>query len=129
VTGKALHRAFLHFRDNIITGNQQGLLFSGGALAILSVPIGGLPMANDNVVALHGAILPDVAGVDEGLIAELERLLEAARSGEIIGLAGTYQHKNRTISYSFAGRVGSYALLGGLDCVRERLLRLALATD
>ena len=34
-------------------------------------------MANDNVVALHGAILPDVAGVDEGLVAELERLLEA----------------------------------------------------
>jgi hypothetical protein len=128
VTGKALYGAFLHFRDSILTGNQSQPLFSCGALAILSAPIGGLPMA-DNVVALHGALLPDVVGVDEGLVAELERLLEAARSGEIIGLAGTYQHKNRTISYSFAGRVGSYAMLGGLDCVRERLLRLALATD
>ena len=64
-------------------------------------------MANDNVVALHGTILPEAVGVDDSLVSELERLLEAARSGEIIGLAGTYQHKNRTISYSFAGRVGS----------------------
>jgi hypothetical protein len=41
VTRKALYGAFLHFRDNIITVNQQGLLSSGGALAIVRLLLGG----------------------------------------------------------------------------------------
>lgn len=64
---------------------------------------------------------------NETLVRELERLLEAAKAGEIVGLAGAYQHKDRVVTYSFAGQVGGYGLLGGIDCVKSRLLQLALA--
>ena len=81
------------------------------------------------VVSLNGAVaLPD-AKPNETLVQELERLLEAARAGEIVGMAGAYQHKDRVITYSYAGHVGGYGLLGGLDCVKARLIRLALASD
>jgi hypothetical protein len=54
------------------------------------------------VVSLNGAVaLPD-AKPNETLVQELERLLEAARAGEIVGMAGAYQHKDRVITYSYA---------------------------
>jgi hypothetical protein len=85
----------------------------------------------DNVVNLFGA---EVQTQPEGqpnatVIEELERLLQAARAGEIIGLAGSYVHRDKVVTYSFAGIVGSYGLIGGLDCVKERLVRIALAKD
>ena len=49
--------------------------------------------------------------------------MQAARAGEIIGLAGSYVHRDKVVTYSFAGIVGSYGLIGGLDCVKERLVR------
>ena len=82
---------------------------------------------SDNVVALRGALQPaEAAAVNERLIEEMERLLEAARAGEIIGLAGAYLHKDKGASYSFAGSVGAYELIGGLECVKTRLLGIAL---
>lgn len=86
---------------------------------------------SDNVVALrgafHAAAPPLVAPpVNERLIAEIERLLAAARSGEIIGMAGTYLHNDKAASYSFAGQVGSFSLIGGLECAKERLLGIVL---
>jgi hypothetical protein len=85
----------------------------------------------DKVVSLFG---PIASAQPEGqpnatVIEELERLLEAARAGEIIGLAGSYVHRDKVVTYSFAGIVGSYGLIGGLDCVKERLIRIALAKD
>jgi hypothetical protein len=71
-----------------------------------------------------------VSGVNHHtLIEELERLLEAARAGEIVGMAGTYVHRDKTVSYSDAGAIASYGMLGGLDCVKERLLRIAFSKD
>lgn len=81
---------------------------------------------SDNVVALRGDV--SVAGfvVNERLVEEMERLLEAARSGEIVGLAGAYLHKDKNASYSFAGSIGSYGLIGGLECAKQRLLGIVL---
>ena len=85
---------------------------------------------SENVVALHGTFLPPPAAtVDAKLIQELERMLDGARSGEIIGMAGTYLHKDRAASYSFAGVVATYSMLGGLDCAKDRLLRIAACQD
>lgn len=81
---------------------------------------------SDNVVALRGEFQPVAVEANERLIEEIERLLEAARSGEIIGLAGTYLHKDKSASYSFAGRVGAYSMIGGLECAKSRLLAIAL---
>ena len=81
----------------------------------------------DNVVALRGTFQPPAPDeVNERLVEELARLLDAARSGEIVGMAGTYLHKDRRASYSFAGTVGTFSLIGGLECAKERLLALVV---
>ncbi len=80
---------------------------------------------SDKVVALRGELKPQQSEVNERLVEEIERLLEAARSGEIVGMVGSYLHKDKSASYSFAGLVGSYGLIGGLECAKARLLALA----
>jgi hypothetical protein len=75
------------------------------------------------VVSAETALAPRPNGV---LLKELECLLEAARAGRIVGMAAAYQQSDRSVSYSYAGSVGGFGLLGGLDCLKERLIRLAL---
>jgi hypothetical protein len=87
----------------------------------------------DNVVSLRGSFAPPSAQPspqpNPNVIQELERLLAAAKAGDIVGLAGTYVHKDKIVSYSYAGAVASYGMIGGLDCVKERLLRIAIGQD
>jgi hypothetical protein len=78
-----------------------------------------------NVVSLYGGTVPETGMANETLVEELERLLEAARSGEIVGMVGAYHHKDKGNSYSFAGMVACYGLIGGLECAKARLLQLA----
>jgi hypothetical protein len=82
---------------------------------------------SDNVVALRGELKPQRSEVNERLVEELERLLEAARAGEIVGMVGSYLHKDKCASYSFAGMIGSYGMIGGLECAKARLMALAQA--
>jgi hypothetical protein len=85
---------------------------------------------SEKVVSLRGNLSIEPCNINEPnstVVEELERLLDAARAGEIVGLAGSYIHKDKMITYSYAGAVVSYGLLGGLDCVKERLVRIALA--
>ncbi|ACB96767.1 hypothetical protein [Beijerinckia indica] len=84
---------------------------------------------SEKVVSLRGAHPVQSSQPNTTVIEELERLLEAAKAGEIVGLAGTYVHKDKVVTYSYAGAVGSYAMLGGLDCVKERLLRIAMSQE
>ena len=81
---------------------------------------------SDNVVALRGEYRPPSDEPNERLVEEMERLLGLARSGEIVGMAGTYLHKDKGASYSYAGIVASYSLVGGLECAKTRLLSLVL---
>lgn len=83
----------------------------------------------DNVVSLRGQFTAPRTQPNQPVVQELERLLEAARAGDIVGLAGTYVHKDKVVTYSYAGAVASYGMIGGLDCVKERLLRIAVAQD
>ncbi|WGJ14844.1 hypothetical protein QEV83_00530 [Methylocapsa sp. D3K7] len=84
---------------------------------------------SDKVVNIRGGFAFPSSQPNPTLIEELERLLEAARAGEIVGMAGTYVHRDKTVSYSYAGAIASYGMLGGLDCVKERLLRIALSKE
>lgn len=85
---------------------------------------------SDNVVSFHGG-KPVPASVEPEpvtiLVQELERLLEAARAGEIVGFAGVYQHRNAMVGYSWAGAVSGYATIGGLECLKARLVQRAEA--
>lgn len=88
---------------------------------------------SENVVSLFGAPLPQASrpasAPVESVVRELERLLDLARQGEVIGFAGAFQGTTRVVGYSFAGAVQGYAMLGGLDCVRQRLIERALDAD
>jgi len=84
---------------------------------------------SEKVVSLRGAHPIQSAQPNMTVVEELERLLEAAKAGEIVGLAGTYVHKDKVVTYSYAGAVASYGMLGGLECVKERLLRIALSQE
>jgi hypothetical protein len=82
------------------------------------------------IVTLKGEAVSAEAAVtpkpNEVLVKELERLLEAAKAGQIAGMAAAYHHHDHAISYSYAGSVGGFGLIGGLDCLKERLVQLAL---
>lgn len=80
---------------------------------------------SDNVISLRGASEGPTAVSGQpnpSCVNELERLLEAARAGEIIGLAGSYVHCNHVVSYSYAGALGGYSLIGGLTHLKHILM-------
>lgn len=83
------------------------------------------------VVGLDGRAFtpPDCPQVSATLVGELERLLDAAKCGDIVGMAGSFIHSDRLVSYSFAGAVGGFGVIGGLECLKERLVRNALTAD
>jgi len=78
---------------------------------------------NGDVVSAESACAPKPNDI---LVKELERLLEAAKAGQIAGMAAAYHHHDRTISYSYAGSIGGFGLIGGLACLKERLVQLAI---
>lgn len=82
------------------------------------------------VVGLRGTFQPVVtAEPDKRLIEEMERLLEAVKSGEVVGVAGVFLNKDKVVSYSYSGVIAGYGVLGGIDCLKQRLLREVLATE
>jgi hypothetical protein len=81
------------------------------------------------VVSLHGTYQPQSIQPNATVVQELERLLDAARSGEIIGLAGSYMHKDKVVTYSYAGLVAGYSIVGGLSCLKDRLMQIIMSRD
>ncbi|MEP9368996.1 hypothetical protein [Xanthobacter sp. VNH20] len=79
---------------------------------------------SEKVISLRGAALPSTPtpSPNPTVVAELERLLEAARAGELVGLAGTFLHKDHNVTYAYAGSVGGYGMIGGLACLKARLV-------
>lgn len=81
------------------------------------------------VVGLFGSYEPVHSEPNPKLIEELERLLEAARAGEIVGLTGAYLHREHAVSYSYAGAIGTFGMLGALDCLSERVRHIVMSRD
>jgi hypothetical protein len=84
---------------------------------------------SEKVVALHGAYTSEETPANETVVKELERLLEAARAGQVVGIAGAYLHRDKQVGYSYAGIAAGYSILGGLECLKERLLRIILSRE
>jgi hypothetical protein len=67
----------------------------------------------ENVVPLTGARgNPIVKEPHQGVIAVLERMLQDARAGEIVGMACAYQNSDWRAGYSVVGFVGGYSMVG-----------------
>lgn len=63
------------------------------------------------VVSLRGDNIPLAVGeAVPSVVAEAERVLEMARSGEITGLAVVLRHADECVSSNFVGLVGRYVL-------------------
>jgi hypothetical protein len=82
-----------------------------------------------DVVSLHGTYHPQSAEPNATVVQELERLLEAARAGEIVGIAGSYMHKDKVVTYSYAGLVAGYSIVGGVSCLKERLMQIIMRRE
>ena len=52
---------------------------------------------------------------DANAVATLERFLEQARSGEVVGVVVAAQHRDGLASWTRGGRIGSYSLVGALS--------------
>lgn len=72
------------------------------------------------VKALHGGevILPTP---NESCVAELRRMLEQAEAGEIVGIVCARLHGDKLGSFTIAGMIGPYSLLGAVDMAHHEL--------
>jgi hypothetical protein len=81
---------------------------------------------SEKIVGLHGTWQPaPPPEPNESVVAELELLLEAARSGDLVGFAVACQHRDR-VGWCYAGATGGFGILGAIECLKERLLRAML---
>lgn len=68
---------------------------------------------SENIVSLSGIKGPPVVKEPhQGVINLLERLLQDARAGEIVGMAVTYQAADWRAGYSVVGFVGGFSMVG-----------------
>lgn len=59
----------------------------------------------------------------------LEQVLEAAKSGEIVGVAiTTLDHKGMG-GYAIAGRVGGYSMIGAIEMIKAELVTVNWGDD
>jgi hypothetical protein len=68
-----------------------------------------------NIKSITGETLSDGKTPNEMCVKGLEEMLEMARSGEIVGIAGAVQFHDNSGGYHFHGHVGSYSVLGALQ--------------
>lgn len=82
----------------------------------------------ENVISLWGGPTGELTP-NPTLIEELERLLAAARSGQVIGVAAAMLHHDGLGSYRLAGTVGGYSMLGALEMVGADLRQILRDMD
>lgn len=74
------------------------------------------------VVGINGCVSIAAGIPRDDLVEELERLIEAARSGEIQGIAGAILYRDGATSVVAAGLCNSRGVIGGLEVVKFRLI-------
>ena len=75
---------------------------------------------SDNVISLTGE-LTGQKEVVESTVEQLETLLEAAKSGQIVGIAYATLEYDRTACFGVVGRVGGFSMVGALDAAKHIL--------
>lgn len=75
-----------------------------------------------NVTALYGGPI-GVREPDPEVIETLEKLLEAARAGEIVGIMAASVCYDRLGRYDVAGKTANYAIVGACETGKMELMR------
>lgn len=75
-----------------------------------------------NVVGLRGELMPSEHAYNPDVIAHLEWLLEAAKSGQIVGIAAVYGWVDETVGWRRAGLV-SLRSIGALEVMKSKMVK------
>lgn len=80
------------------------------------------------VIALNGGPtgLPEI---NQAAVSALEEWLEAARSGQIVGLVMVGLGHDAKAQWEIAGMVGGYGMIGALDIAKSDLVDLARGNE
>ena len=85
------------------------------------------PSVSESVVELDPGTDKDA---EQLVLAEcLERLLERAKAGEIVGIAGAVQRSNDESELLMAGRTKPLALIGSIEAVKLLLLQDYMSSE
>ena len=82
----------------------------------------------DKIVSLRGGTVLGGEPSDT-LVGYLEDLLEQARSGHVVGIAGATVEASGVASYTVVGRVGGFGLSGALACAQQVLCEVNVGRD
>jgi hypothetical protein len=84
-------------------------------------------LTGPNITSIHGGAIAHNEP-NEGCIETLRDLLQRAESGDITGIVCATLHSDKTASYSLAGLVGPYSMLGAIDMAKTELADIMKAT-
>jgi hypothetical protein len=87
---------------------------------------------SENVVPLNGVkSSPVVKEPHQGVIEFLERLLQDARSGDVVGVACAYQNPDWRSGYAIVGFVGGFSMAGAAYNILQEVgdINRGLAVD
>lgn len=82
-------------------------------------------MSDDKVVSLRGAFIPALSTGDKDVTEILRDLLVKAEAGEIIGISAAYVHRDLTAAWSRGGSLGSFSIIGAVECMKYELVKIA----
>ncbi len=82
-----------------------------------------------SVVNINGAVDITPGKPNPECVSALEEALEQARSGEIIGVTIIKRHYDRAASFYSSGVIGSYAMIGALQCAQAEMVGISLGDD
>jgi hypothetical protein len=77
------------------------------------------------VHSLHGAALP-IIEVDEGIVAELERMLILAKDGKLKGLIYGEVDLNGNITYGWEGKADRHCMIAVASLLNYKVLKAAV---
>jgi len=81
-------------------------------------------MSGGGVVSVFGGP-SGVREVNSAAVAALEALLEAARSGEVVGVGVSYLCFDGCASYRVAGSIGGWSFLGSVAAMQAEVCDVA----
>ncbi|GLO70335.1 hypothetical protein MACH17_18520 [Phaeobacter inhibens] len=73
------------------------------------------------VTSINGAFV-STGEPNEFAVQSLKDALERAQSGDVIGVGVVMRHADGCGSFSIAGSVGGYSMLGALEMVRSEIV-------
>ena len=74
------------------------------------------------VTSLSGSSVINERGVNDNCVEQLERLLQKARDGEIVGVASAIQYADGSTSWCKAGFLWTNSVIGSLTILVHRLM-------